>query len=159
MRHYPYPGAFAEIAGNANYPSLHGKANFYRVPAGGVWVETEIHGLPYENMPPYSQFYGMHLHETGDCSLPFEKTGNHYNPNGMPHPEHAGDMPPLLGNKGYAYSAFYTNRFELPEIIGRSLIIHSAPDDFTTQPSGNSGVKIGCGVITNATPYLNPFGS
>jgi Cu-Zn family superoxide dismutase len=94
----------------------------------------------------------MHIHETGNCALPFDQTGNHYNPAGLPHPKHAGDLLPLLGNEGYAYSVFYTDRFELPEIIGRSLIIHSAPDDFTTQPSGNSGVKIGCGVITENIP-------
>ena len=113
----------------------------------------EIYGLPYEDIPPYSQFYGMHIHETGDCSLPFDKTGNHYNPAGLPHPKHAGDLLPLLGNEGYAYSVFYTDRFELPEIIDRSLIIHSTPDDFTTQPSGNSGVKIGCGVIAENILY------
>lgn len=65
----------------------------------------------------------------------------------------AGDLLPLLGNEGYAYSVFYTDRFELKDIIGRSLIIHNAPDDFTTQPSGNSGAKIGCGVIVENILY------
>lgn len=144
----PYPRAYAEIAGNADHPSLHGTAYFYPIPSGGVLIETEVWGLPYQSTTPGRQFYGMHIHETGDCSLPFDKTGSHYNPGGLPHPEHAGDLPPLLGNSGYAYGAFYTDRFELPEVVGRSLIIHSAPDDFTTQPSGNAGNKIGCGVIT-----------
>lgn len=147
MRQYPYPGAYAKIAGNRDNSSLHGIAYFYPVPFGGILIETEVYGLPYENIPPYSQFYGMHIHETGNCSLPFDKTGNHYNPDGLPHPGHAGDLLPLLGNQGYAYSVFYTDQFMLQEIIGRSLIIHSAPDDFTTQPSGNSGDKIACGVI------------
>lgn len=153
MRQYSYPNAYAKITGNAGNPSLHGIAYFYPVPFGGALIETEVYGLPYENIPPYSQFYGMHIHETGDCSLPFDKTGNHYNPAGLPHPKHAGDLLPLLGNKGYAYSVFYTDRFELKDIIGRSLIIHNAPDDFTTQPSGNSGVKIGCGVIMENILY------
>lgn len=143
-----YPGAYAKIIGNADHSSLRGTAYFYQAPKGGVLIETEVQGLPYANIPPYSQFYGMHIHETGDCSLPFDKTGAHYNPGKLQHPEHAGDLLPLLGCKGYAYSVFYTDRVELPEIIGRSLVIHSSPDDFTTQPSGNSGVKIGCGVIT-----------
>ncbi|MDE6883359.1 MAG: superoxide dismutase family protein [Lachnospiraceae bacterium] len=148
MRQYSYPGAFARITGNAGHSSLHGIAAFYPVPSGGVLIETEVYGLPCEDIPPHSQFYAMHIHETGDCSLPFDKTGAHYNPRGLPHPKHAGDLPPLLGNRGFAYSVVYTDRFELPEIIGRSLIIHSASDDFTTQPSGNAGDKIGCGVIT-----------
>ena len=71
----------------------------------------------------------------------------HYNPQNTEHPNHAGDMPPLLGNQGYAYSVFYDKRFTIQEIIGRAVIIHEKPDDFTTQPSGNSGAKIGCGVI------------
>lgn len=142
-----YPSAYAKISGSADHPSLHGTAYFYQVPKGGVLIEVEVHGLPYKNVPPYGQFYGLHIHETGDCALPFDKTGSHYNPGGLPHPDHAGDLPPLLGCKGYAYSVFYTDRIELPEIIGRSLIIHDAPDDFTTQPAGSSGMKIGCGVI------------
>lgn len=149
----PYPYAHAKITGNADNPSLRGIAYFYPVSFGGILIETEVYGLPYENIPPCSQFYGMHIHETGDCSLPFDKTGVHYNPNNFPHPRHAGDLLPLLGNEGYAYSVFYTDRFEVQNIIGRSLIIHSAPDDFTTQPSGNSGVKIGCGVIMENNLY------
>ena len=148
MQQKSYPYAYTRITGNTDYPSLHGIAYFYPAASGGVLVETEVYGLPYENIPSDSQFYGMHIHETGDCTVPFDKTGNHYNPDNLPHPQHAGDLLPLLGNKGYAYSVFYTDRFELADIIGRSLIIHNAPDDFTTQPSGNSGIKIGCGVIT-----------
>lgn len=153
MIHYSYPYAHAKITGNADNPLLHGVTYFYPVSFGGVLIETEVYGFPYENIPPYSQFYGMHIHETGDCTLPFDKTGNHYNPGNLPHPKHSGDLLPLLGNEGYAYSVFYTDRFEINNIIGRSLIIHSAPDDFTTQPSGNSGVKIGCGVIMENRPY------
>lgn len=155
MKHYLHPGAYAEISGNADHPSLRGTAYFYPVSSGGVLIETEVSGLPYEKVPPYGQFYGTHIHETGDCTLPFDKTGNHYNPDSLPHPNHAGDLPPLLGNEGYAYSVVYTDRFELPDIIGRSLIIHSAPDDFTTQPSGNSGDKIGCGVIVEKIPFFH----
>ena len=63
------------------------------------------------------------------------------------HPNHSGDMPPLLGNQGYAWMAFYDKRFTIPEIIGKSLIIHRMPDNFTTQPAGDSGERIACGVI------------
>ena len=63
------------------------------------------------------------------------------------HPSHAGDLVPLLGNQGYAYLVFYDKRFTIDDIIGRSVIIHRNPDDFATQPSGNSCEKIACGVI------------
>ena len=71
----------------------------------------------------------------------------HYNPKDCPHPYHAGDMPPLFGNNGEAFMAFMTDRFTVEEIIGKTVIIHSNPDDFTTQPGGNSGEKIACGKI------------
>lgn len=155
MKQFSYPYAYAKIIGNIDNPLLHGISHFYPVSFGGILIETEVYGLPYEDIPLSSQFYGMHIHETGDCTLPFDKTGGHYNPGNLPHPMHAGDLLPLLGNAGYAYSVFYTDRFEIDDIIGRSLIIHSAPDDFTTQPSGNSGVKIACGVIKKNIP--NPL--
>ncbi|MGN0395581.1 MAG: superoxide dismutase family protein [Coprococcus sp.] len=140
------PAACAQIKGNASYPWLHGMAYFYSVPQGGMLVEVEVFGLPKKNVQN-SSFYGMHIHENGNCTLPFDKTGEHYNPGNQPHPYHAGDLPPLLGNSSYAYSVFYTDRFDADDIIGRSLIIHLNADDFTTQPSGNSGTKIGCGII------------
>jgi len=71
----------------------------------------------------------------------------HYNPDNLPHPYHSGDMPPLFGNDGTAFSVFLTNRFKIDEIIGRTVVIHAQPDDFTSQPSGNSGEKIACGII------------
>lgn len=59
-----------------------------------------------------------------------------------------GDLPPLLSNRGYAWTAFYDTRFGISDIVGRSLIIHENRDDFTTQPAGDSGKKIACGVIS-----------
>ena len=141
------PAAYANICGNENNPDLNGTVCFYDVPCSGTLVKAEIRNLPDMSNEYPSAFYGMHIHDNGDCSLPFDKTGNHYNPCDFPHPMHAGDMPPLLGSHGYAYSVFYTGRFMIKDIVGRSVIIHGSPDDFTTQPSGNSGEKIGCGTI------------
>lgn len=142
-----HPDAAAWIKGDAKHPKLNGMVKFYHTTYGGVLVEAQIFGLPNEDIPGSSSFYAMHIHESGDCSDNLEHTGSHYNPEDTAHPNHAGDMPPLLGNQGYAYSVFYDKRFTIPNIIGRSVIIHGKPDDFTSQPAGNAGEKIGCGEI------------
>lgn len=141
------PDAAAWIQGNAQYPDLDGMVKFYRTSYGGVLVEAQLFGLPDAAVPGSSNFYAMHIHESGNCSDNFDNTGMHYNPTNAEHPNHAGDMPPLFGNQGYAFSVFYDKRFTIQEIIGRAVIIHEKADDFTTQPSGNAGAKIGCGEI------------
>lgn len=141
------PAAVAWITGNDSQPQLGGSVKFYQTSYGGVLVEAEIFGLPHAGTPGSSSFFGMHIHESGNCAKPFDQTGNHYNPGKTLHPQHAGDLPPLLGNQGYAYLVFYDKRFFVDNILGRSVVIHSMADDFTSQPSGNSGEKIGCGVI------------
>lgn len=143
------PDAVAWIRGNAEHPKLNGIIRFFAVTIGGVLVNAELFGLPGEESG-VSHFFGMHIHEVGDCTLPFDQTGAHYNPAGAPHPEHAGDMPPIMSSDGYAWLAFYDDRINVNEIIGRSIIIHGSRDDFTTQPSGDAGEKIGCGVIERA---------
>lgn len=141
------PRAAAWVTGNRVNPQLSGLVKFYDTPYGGVLVEAEIFGLPNVAVQGSSNFYALHIHEFGNCSNSFKDTGGHYNPGGQPHPSHAGDMIPLLGSQGYAWMTFYDKRFTIDDILGRSVIIHAGPDDFTAQPSGNSGEKIGCGVI------------
>ena len=160
------PDAAALITGNTDYPSLTGTVSFYQSPYAGLLIQAEVWGLPVvtseqtsdingetvsdtgnEPVSDGSFFFAMHIHEYGDCTLPFDKTGMHYNPGNSPHPQHAGDLVPLLGNHGYAWCVFYDERFSIPEIIGKSVIIHRSPDDFHTQPAGNAGEKIGCGTI------------
>lgn len=140
------PDAAAWLMGNAANPRLGGTAHFYAVPFGGIVVNIEMYGLPDTELSP-SHFYGVHIHETGNCTLPFDQTGNHYNPTDMLHPGHAGDMPPLLSYSGYAWQVFYDGRLTIDKIVDRSVIVHANRDDFTTQPSGDSGAKIACGVI------------
>lgn len=142
-----HPDAIAWITGDGPDSTLNGSVKFYQTTYGGILVEAQIFGLPNIDTPGSSNFYAMHIHESGDCSDHFSHTGLHYNPENAPHPDHAGDMPPLLGNQGYAFSIFYDKRFALQDIIGRSVIIHEKPDDFTSQPAGNAGNKIGCGRI------------
>lgn len=141
------PDAYANINGLNQCPRLYGKAHFYNVNCYGTLVELEVFNLPSASSEFKSSFYGLHIHENGNCTPPFDQTGNHYNPYNAPHPMHVGDMPALLGNNGYAYSVFYTQRFIVNDIIGRSIVIHLHPDDYMSQPSGNSGNKIGCGLI------------
>lgn len=78
---------------------------------------------------------------------PFPLSGAHYNPGECEHPHHAGDLPPLFGCNGYAVSIFLTDRFLVDDVIGKTLILHDRPDDFKTQPAGDAGEKMACGVI------------
>lgn len=144
--------AIANIKGNSDYPSLHGRV-ILKQEEYGVIVTAEIYGLPINNKEKCpSNIFGFHIHEgnscTGTATDIFSNVGAHYNPNNCKHPSHTGDLPPLFGNKeGYAYLSTLTDRFTLNEILGKTIIIHDKPDDFTTQPSGNSGNKIACGKI------------
>lgn len=142
------PDALAWIRGNEDNPQLSGLVKFFFTPYEGILIEAEIFGLPNIAVPESSNFYAMHIHENGNCNQPsFSQTGEHYTRGQEFHPQHDGDLIPLMGNQGYAWTAFYDKRIIIPEIIGRSVVIHSMSDDFMTQPSGNSGTKIGCGVI------------
>jgi len=144
------PEATAALEGSPEYPNIRGTVLFYRT-LRGVLVVAEVFRLPYTPGPCASAVYGFHIHEGGSCTGneedPLADTGGHFNPKNCPHPYHAGDMPPLFGNNGYAWSAFVTNRFLIDEVRGRTVVVHAQPDDFTTQPSGNAGQKIACGVI------------
>ena len=144
------PSAIAKVSGSRQYPDVKGTVRFYQT-AVGVVVAADIYGLPESNEACGGAIFAFHIHEGGSCSEngtePFPNSMSHYNPHNCPHPYHAGDMPPLFGSNGIAYSVFLTNRFSVREIMGKTVIIHMGPDDFTTQPSGNSGSKIACGVI------------
>lgn len=144
---YERPEATAWVTGNTSNPQISGLVKFYRTSYGGVLVEAEFFRLPNIDVPNSSDFYAMHIHEFGNCRGNFDSAGGHYNPGNMPHPMHAGDLPPLLANQGYAWMAFYDKRFTIEEIIGKSVIIHSASDNFKSQPAGNSGTRIACGEI------------
>lgn len=142
--------AAAAIAGSLQYRFVTGTVRFYQTNSGVV-VYSEIGGLPTSDVPCQNRVFGFHIHEgascTGEINNPFSNTMAHYNPGGCEHPHHAGDLPVLFENNGFAFSIFLTNRFTVSEVIGRTIIIHENPDDFTTQPSGNSGTKIACGTI------------
>lgn len=149
------PQAAAKLTGSPEYPALTGVVRFYQT-AQGVIVLAEVSGLPKAGQPCHEPIFGFHIHSGTDCGGnmddPFADAMSHYDPHRCEHPYHAGDLPPLFGRGGLALSLFLTNRFSVREVIGKTVIIHDRPDDFTTQPSGNSGKKIACGVIRGRCP-------
>lgn len=145
------PDAVAAIRGNSEHGGINGSVKFYQT-AKGVLVLAEIFGLPISSEKCGNDIFAFHIHGgascTGNTEDEFADAGTHYNPTDCPHPYHAGDMPPLFSADGTAFLAFLSDRFTADEIIGKTVIIHDMPDDFTTQPSGNAGKKIACGEIS-----------
>jgi Cu-Zn family superoxide dismutase len=120
---------------------------------GRVHVVADVRGLT-----PNAE-HGFHVHEKGDCSSgDGMSAGGHFNPDGVAHggsPGHAGDMPNLKADaNGNARTAFdATNMTVAPgksSIVGKGLIVHKDPDDYKTQPTGNAGARLACGVIKAA---------
>ncbi len=129
-----------------------GEATFEQV-GGKVRVVIFVQGLKP------GQEHGLHIHEKGDCSSgDGMSAGGHFNPLGRPHGKpgsaqsHAGDLPSLKANKrGRANVQVDVGNITVTpgstSIIGRAVIVHAAPDDFKTQPTGNAGARLACGVI------------
>lgn len=147
--------ARAFIRGGPLQPEIKGKVYFEEV-HGGTDVIVEVEGLPsYEpardNKEPIGP-HGFHIHESGNCEVgdpddPFQAAGGHWNPTDQPHGNHAGDLPVIFSNNGRAYMKVFTNGFKPVDVVGRSVIIHKNPDDYRTQPAGNAGKRLACGVI------------
>ncbi|WP_430789023.1 superoxide dismutase family protein [Virgibacillus flavescens] len=147
--------AFAEVKGSELAPDLHGYVVFTNVPYG-TEITVEVTGLPPYRPAQGGQSpigpHGFHIHQHADCGStakpdPFEEAGGHWNPTNQPHGNHAGDFPVLFSNDGYARMTFFTNQFSVKDVVGKSVMIHQNPDDYRTQPSGDSGKRLGCGAI------------
>jgi Cu-Zn family superoxide dismutase len=103
--------------------------------------------------------HGFHIHEKGDCSsADATSAGGHFNPLNKPHAHpsvadrHAGDMPMLVADaSGNATLEVTLDTITIgsgaADIVGRAVVVHKDPDDFKTQPTGNSGARVACGVI------------
>ena len=111
-----------------------------------------------------NQEHGFHIHEKGDCSSgDGMSTGGHLNPDGKPHgppaaEHHAGDLPALKADaNGNADVRMRVTGTVLGsgagDLAGKALIVHVAPDDYVTQPTGNSGARIACGVVSTAAGH------
>jgi len=140
--------------------------------AGTVWFSQDgaqvlVRGRVSGLAP--SKEHGFHIHEKGDCSSgDGMSSGGHLNPDGKPHgpqerEHHAGDLPALKADaNGNAVVRVRVAGNALGgsagAFAGKALIVHVSPDDYTTQPTGNSGARIACGVIST-TPGRDAAGN
>lgn len=126
-----------------------GFAHFTEDAAGGVHINVKVADLS-------PGLHGLHVHGVGLCAAPaFTSAGGHFNPSGANHGGHAGDLPNIVVNDagrgtlnthidGFTLSAGATSLFD---VDGSAIVIHANPDDFTP-PTGNSGGRVACGVLT-----------
>ena len=134
---FPIVGAQGEARGTATFSS------------DGRVTQIRVQG---EGLPP--GLHGVHLHAVGKCEGPaFQTAGAHWNPAGKQHGHenplgaHLGDLPNLTvgadgrGNAGFSVAG------DIADADGTSLVIHAKPDDYKTDPSGNSGDRIACAVV------------
>ncbi len=145
------PNAIALLRGGPEYPAIEGWVRFYDTPFGCL-IAAEVTGLPHHEGECENHFFGFHIHEKGRCAggtpgEPFADTGAHYNPHQCWHPQHAGDLPPLMEEDGRAFLAVLAGQLTVREVLGRSVVLHTDPDDFHTQPAGDAGRKMACGII------------
>ena len=122
---------------------------------GKVAINAKVSGLAPGG-------HGFHIHEKGDCSAADGMSaGGHFNPTGKPHGDpnvpdhHAGDMPMLQADASgnamlSAELGVITVGSGATDIVGKSVIVHKDADDFKTQPTGNSGARVACGVINKS---------
>ncbi len=132
--------------------TVRGWAAFKDRSTGGVRIEVHI-----ENAPP--GVHGLHVHERGDCSAPdASSAGAHFNPGGMSHAapsetrRHAGDLGNItIGANGTGrlelVSDLLTVRSGPNAVVGKAVIFHEKADDMRTQPTGDAGGRLGCGVV------------
>ncbi|TDQ11452.1 superoxide dismutase family protein [Pedobacter metabolipauper] len=145
--------AEAKLTSTADNKEM-GTAKFYQQENGNIAMELEI---TYTARADSS--VAVHFHEHGDCGNMGENTHGHWNPTKEAHGKwgsdayHSGDIGNIqLDSKGHAVFVLMSDRWSIKDgdiknIIGRGIIVHGGVDDYTTQPTGNSGPRIGCGVI------------
>lgn len=132
--------------------TAHGAVHFTQLSDGTVDVQADLFGVP-------PGVHGFHVHENGDCSNNGQAAGGHFNPMNMPHAapdmasHHAGDFGNVTADeKGEVHAKFNTHSVTVAagttSAVGHAVILHANPDDLTTQPTGNAGARIACGIVT-----------
>ena len=147
------PRAMAELKSTTGN-TANGTVNFAQN-GNKVMVTGEVRGLK-----PNAE-HGFHIHEKGDCSSgDGMSAAGHFNPDGKPHGSqadnnhHAGDLPALKADaNGVAKFNFESTSISVAAaataVAGKGLIVHISPDDYKTQPTGNSGARLACAVIAS----------
>lgn len=149
------PTATATLAPTANN-TAGGTVRMVQLADGSVDVTVDL-----ANVPP--GVHGFHVHEKGDCGDNGNAAGGHFNPTGTPHgapnaaQKHAGDFGNVTADaNGRVSTRFNTRSIQVEagdnSAVGRAMILHANPDDLTTQPTGNAGGRIACGVVTLQQP-------
>jgi Cu-Zn family superoxide dismutase len=132
-----------------------GTVHFQNAGDSGVEVVVDLTGVP-------AGVHGFHVHEKGDCGNNAQNAGGHFNPSGMVHgapdavSHHAGDFGNVTADdKGEVHARFTTHSISINTdpngVIGHAIVLHGNPDDLVSQPAGNAGPRIGCGVATLAS--------
>lgn len=147
--------AHADIEATKSDTTGSGRADFNQLPDGSVELNLQV------SFPLLSgKSVAVHIHEHGDCSDAGKGAHGHWNPTKEPHGKwgasafHSGDIGNIeLNEKGEGTVKLNSNRWsiggdEKTNITNKAIIVHSGVDDFTTQPTGNAGSRIGCGLIT-----------
>ena len=147
----PGPSAMAMVAPTSG-SSVSGMIHFNQKSDGDVQVVGDLSGLT-------PGMHGFHVHENGDCGNDAAAAGGHFNPTNAPHASpdaashHSGDFGNITADAaGNAHIDFTSHSIKVASgttsVVNRAVVVHADPDDLNSQPSGNSGKRIGCGVVT-----------
>lgn len=132
-----------------------GTVHFQEMADGTVEVQVDLTGVP-------PGVHGFHVHDKGDCGDNGNAAGGHFNPTNMPHgapdavSHHAGDFGNVTADeKGEVHTRFTSHSVTVKEgansVVGHGVILHANADDLTSQPTGNAGARIACGVVETHT--------
>lgn len=145
------PAAVATLTPTAPGQTASGTVDFREMADGSVEVRVRLTGVP-------EGVHGFHVHENGSCADSGNAAGGHFNPAGAPHgapsdpAHHAGDFGNVTADpQGVVNSTFTTRSVTVApgprSVVGRAVILHANPDDLQTQPTGDAGGRIACGVV------------
>jgi Cu-Zn family superoxide dismutase len=141
------PAAIANVVGSGQFPNIHGSVRFYQTQYGTL-VTTEIFGLPCTGD---RDVFGLYINDMAGC---FDNRLNgvggnvRYNPDNSPVGTRQGELAPLYCNGGYAYGEQLSSRFRLGDIVGHSVVIADAPDEYSG--GGRRNYNLACGIIGRA---------